>query len=115
MGKLLPFAFAPVLVLLSFSLPALADPVRFKVIADLGVGVSASHLNDRDEVLSVYQGSPAVWSSTSGFTKLLLPGPALNYQDVYAADLNNSGQVIGGAVERCSFSCNTGLHSYLWV
>jgi len=116
MGKLSPFASAPLLVLLSFSLPALADPVRFKVVADLGVGISASHLNDRDEVLSVYQASPAVWSAASGFTKLLLPGPAVNYQSVYAADLNNAGQVIGGAVENiCPPFCNRDVHSYLWV
>src|SRR6188508_356056 len=113
MGKLSPFASAPLLVLLSFSLPALADPVRFKVAADLGVGISASHLNDRDEVLSVYQASPAVWSAASGFTKLLLPGPAANYQGVYAADLNNAGQVIGGAIENvCPPFCNRDVHSY---
>jgi probable HAF family extracellular repeat protein len=117
MGKLSSFLFAPVLVLLSFSLCALAQPVRFKVAADLGAGITASHLNDRDDVLTVYQGAPAVWSAANGFTKLVLPEPTAHYSSVYASGLNNVGQVIGGGREAVCTGCYPDPYDpgYIWV
>jgi hypothetical protein len=74
-------------------LQAEADPLRYEVTSDLGVGVYATKLNDHDQVLGTWQGLPALWSPGAGFSLLRAPvGVGSNFA---AVDLNDAGQVVG--------------------
>jgi probable HAF family extracellular repeat protein len=85
-----------------------ADPLRYEVTSDLGVGVYAIKLNNHDQVLGTWQGLPALWSPGGGFS--LLRAPAGVGSNFAAVDLNDAGQIVGSTTTPLNPS-NVGL---LW-